>query len=407
MAFFEISRQARRRVGIASELPATHPAVLDQLDTLLASLPDPELLCAEERAGSMTAAVMLRNRLDAFLTGLAGAADRNSDARLLHAGTTGTLVAAATGQNPQTGSATVTRARELAELPAVAAAYASGTISTAHVAAITADAARIDNFTAIEAGVVATAAVVEPAELRRILTVLVDQSRPERLDEKHEALCVKRGLSLSETGNGMFRIDGYFDPITGNELRNTLTALMKRTGPNDTRTPKQRRADAMADLLHAAAANTRPLGGSALSILIDLDQLTDARGATLDDNTPLGPQLFDLLTCTPQLNLLLGVKRKKIFVPLALGRSTRRATAGQWKALVARDRGCIRCGRAARHCEAHHIHHWRHGGKTDLKNLVLLCNRCHHDLHFGHYTITVDHGVPTITPTTGRAPPRP
>jgi hypothetical protein len=37
--------------------------------------------------------------------------------------------------------------------------------------------------------------------------------------------------------------------------------------------------------------------------------------------------------------------------------------------------------------------------------MVLLCSRCHHDLHFGQYTITMDQGIPRITPTTGRAPP--
>jgi hypothetical protein len=36
---------------------------------------------------------------------------------------------------------------------------------------------------------------------------------------------------------------------------------------------------------------------------------------------------------------------------------------------------------------------------------VLLCSYCHHDLHFGAYTITMDQGIPRITPTTGRAPP--
>ncbi len=38
--------------------------------------------------------------------------------------------------------------------------------------------------------------------------------------------------------------------------------------------------------------------------------------------------------------------------------------------------------------------------------MVLLCQTCHHDLHFGHYTITMNQGIPHITPTTSRAPPR-
>ena len=115
-----------------------------------------------------------------------------------------------------------------------------------------------------------------------------------------------------------------------------------------------------------------------------------------------GPESFDLLTCAAVCQVIFGVKRKGTFVPLALGRAKRRATAQQWAALVARDRGCIRCGRAPRFCQAHHILHWKNGGLTDVSNLALLCARCHHDLHHGRYTITVDeYGIPTITATRG------
>ena len=104
--------------------------------------------------------------------------------------------------------------------------------------------------------------------------------------------------------------------------------------------------------------------------------------------------------------MILGTRRDKSFVPLALARGKRTANHDQWRALTARDRGCIRCGKAPRYCQAHHIHHWRHGGTTDLANLVLLCSRCHHDLHHGHYTITKTHGIPHITTTGTRAPPQ-
>jgi len=93
-------------------------------------------------------------------------------------------------------------------------------------------------------------------------------------------------------------------------------------------------------------------------------------------------------------------------VPLALARGRRGASHAQWQALVARDRGCIRCGRTPRFCQAHHVHHWRHGGTTDITNLVLLCSRCHHDLHFGVFTVRMDQGTPIIGPAPSRAPPQ-
>jgi hypothetical protein len=113
---------------------------------------------------------------------------------------------------------------------------------------------------------------------------------------------------------------------------------------------------------------------------------------------------LDLLSCTAACAAIFGVKHKGTFMPLALARTARRASAAQWAALIARDRGCIRCGRAPRFCQAHHIVHWKNGGLTDLSNLALLCSRCHHDLHLGHYVITVaSHGEPIIQAT--RAPP--
>ena len=406
MAFFEVSRQVRRRLEIAAELPTEHPAVLDEIEALLGALPDPEVLYAEQRAGTLTVLARLRNRIDAYLTQVAAEADRQADSRVLHAGTTGMLVAVATGQNPQAGSALVQRGYLLGTLPRVSRSFQRGCISAAHVAVITGECHRITGFAGLEAQVVAIAESVEPAELRRLLKLLADQSRPEAKDQDHAALHSKRGVSLSETTDGMFRLDGYLDPVAGATLRDALAPLMARIGRGDKRTPHQRRADALADLTAAGLANRSPLGLSEVSVLVDLEDLSSGEGGCLDDDSPLGARLFDLITCTAIVSVILGTRREGVFVPLALARGKRGASAAQWKALVARDRGCIRCGRAPRFCEAHHAHHWRNGGFTDVDNLVLLCQRCHHDLHFGEYTITIDHGIPRITPTSTRAPPQ-
>jgi hypothetical protein len=70
-------------------------------------------------------------------------------------------------------------------------------------------------------------------------------------------------------------------------------------------------------------------------------------------------------------------------VPLDVGREQRTVTAGQWAALVVRDRGCAfpGCTRPAEWCIAHHITHWADGGPTDLNNLVLLCGYHHRTVH--------------------------
>ncbi len=404
MAVFEVSRQVSRRMRLAEELPTEHPSQLDEIDALIDRLPDPELMYAESRAGSMKALSQLRNRIDAAITTLAATADEHKDWRVLGAGSTGMLVAVATGANPAVGSATVARGNTLQHLPKVAGSFAAGRLSGMHVAVITAEAPRITRFADIEAEVVTIAERVEPNELRRLLKLLADQCRPDGRDARAEDLHAKRSLSLSETLSGMFRIDGYLDPVAGAALRDAMAGLLARTGRNDKRSIHQRRADALLDLVTAGMANTNPLGISQVSVLVELEDLS-ADGAVLDDGSVLGTRMLDLLTCTAIVSVILGTRRNNVFVPLALARGKRGASVWQWRSLIARDRGCIRCGRAPRFCQAHHIHHWRHGGTTDLSNMVLLCSTCHHDLHHGHYTVTMNNGIPTITTTSTRSPP--
>jgi hypothetical protein len=70
--------------------------------------------------------------------------------------------------------------------------------------------------------------------------------------------------------------------------------------------------------------------------------------------------------------------------PLALGRRRRLATRGQRRALLRRDGGCARPGCPENRRErlhAHHMRHWLFGGRTDLANLVLLCDVDHGLVH--------------------------
>ena len=271
MSVLELSRQALRRSRIKDSLPTDHPAVLDEIEELLDALPDPLDLGPDEIVGSMQVTAQLRNRLEAYLVVLAGTADAMHVAQSMHAGTTGTLVAAATGTNPAIGSGIVGTARALRTLPHVADAFRAGTIGSLHVHALRNAASRITDFAEIEQALVDVAASVEPAELRRILALLIGQCQPDAPDTDHEAQGDKRGLSLSETPNGMFRLDGWLDAIEGRRLRDALAAFTDRATTGDTRTPTQARADALADIISAANANTRPLGVSGLSGLVDIE----------------------------------------------------------------------------------------------------------------------------------------
>jgi hypothetical protein len=39
--------------------------------------------------------------------------------------------------------------------------------------------------------------------------------------------------------------------------------------------------------------------------------------------------------------------------------------------------------------EAHHIHHWERGGRTDLSNLLPLCRHHHDRLHAERWQLTM------------------
>ena len=74
---------------------------------------------------------------------------------------------------------------------------------------------------------------------------------------------------------------------------------------------------------------------------------------------------------------------------LNLGRTTRLANRAQRRALRGLYRGCAipGCTIGYDHCKLHHIIWWRHGGTTDLDNLIPVCSRHHTKIHHDAWTI--------------------
>ncbi len=76
--------------------------------------------------------------------------------------------------------------------------------------------------------------------------------------------------------------------------------------------------------------------------------------------------------------------------PLNLGRRSREASWQQVEFLRRRDGGCRYCG-SQLFLEAHHIRWWdRDKGRTDMSNLVMACQSCHHNWHEGGWVIEGD-----------------
>ena len=74
---------------------------------------------------------------------------------------------------------------------------------------------------------------------------------------------------------------------------------------------------------------------------------------------------------------------------VGIGRVSRQIPAWLRRALDHRDEGCRfpSCART-RWTHAHHIHHWAHGGPTNLDNLITLCGWHHRLVHNQGWEIT-------------------
>ena len=115
----------------------------------------------------------------------------------------------------------------------------------------------------------------------------------------------------------------------------------------------------------------------------DDDQDGDGGPCQLDHGPALHPDTARRLACDASLVRILESDGR----PLSIGRKTRTVPPALRRALKARDPVCRFPGCPQRRfLHAHHIHHWAHGGRTDLSNLIQLCSHHHRLLHEGGYT---------------------
>ncbi len=197
-----------------------------------------------------------------------------------------------------------------------------------------------------------------------------------------EELEERRYLFAAKTFEGMVKLDGLLDPVTGDLV---LTALGAATPPpcrDDRRTARQRRADALADLARSFLDSGQASGTEKPHVLVltDLDALQGHGGGVHEtaNGHVLTPGQVRWYACDCTISrIILGPDSE----PLDIGRATRIIPPAMRRALIARDRHCQHpgCDRDHRWCDAHHIQHWADGGPTALTNLKLLC-RHHHTL---------------------------
>lgn len=127
-----------------------------------------------------------------------------------------------------------------------------------------------------------------------------------------------------------------------------------------------------------------------LHLVMDAADLASGRGADTFDGQHLSPADTDRLLCDSTIARILFDPTSGLVLDHA--RARRLVTPAQRAALAVRDGGCSfpGCDVGPTACDAHHIVHWRRGGRTDLDNLTLVCWTHHALVHDDGWIVVPD-----------------
>jgi hypothetical protein len=282
----------------------------------------------------------------------------------------------------------------LESLPKVAAALASGEISyqstsvLCHLREQLAEKAKLFD----EDEMLEYARAWSVFHLRKLCTAARHEADPDGFFNDAEENFTRRRFHISEMSDGLYLVDGVMDPVAGAAFKTAVDALAKPKGPEDERTAKQRRADAVGELaIHAMDQGTLPRRHGVkphINVTITLEGLKNELGAPpadLDLSLPISTWTAERIACDCTMSRVLLADSMVIDV----GRATRTVSPPMRRALRVRDKGCRfpGCDRQVNWTSPHHIVFWARGGPNKLPNLVLLCYFHHRLVHEGGWQV--------------------
>jgi hypothetical protein len=288
-----------------------------------------------------------------------------------------------------TASERVAISRKLAALPQTEHALADGDISYRHVALIAETAGQLgDKFEAqAETILVDVSKEVDPWRLQRAIWHLKHCLDADGVLGNANKANDRRFLHLSQTFDGVYRIDGWLDAEGGAILNTALDSVMGPWTEGDNRTATQRRADAAVEMARRQldGGQLPAVGGQKphLAVSVDMATLSKEPGsmaAELEWSQPIPAETARRLACDAAITPIIDGEAD---------RTSRVVPGATRRALIARDRGCRfpGCDCPPAWTDAHHIKHWADGGPTTLENLILLCRRHHRLVHEEGWTL--------------------
>jgi hypothetical protein len=298
---------------------------------------------------------------------------------------------------PGTARQHVRVARAMRRLPVVTAAFTSGELSYSKVRALTRVAEPSTEAELVEFARHATASQVERTVRAWRRSDDVDAGR----------VADRRRFSWWIEDDGMVTVQIRMEAEPGAQFLAAIESLAERDArreraartrvadegrvpaepePADRVEPlpvtTERRCRALTQLAAAAADAGRRAGDPPrreVVVVVDAAVLADdeaAGRAHLEGGPALSPAQARRLACDAAVTAIVTDGAQV----LAQGRARRYATRAQRRALLMRDGGCARPGCEETRIErlhAHHLRHWLHGGRTDVSNMVLLCDVDH------------------------------
>ena len=222
-----------------------------------------------------------------------------------------------------------------------------------------------------------------------------------------------RYLRFTDGADGTVYVKGAFDCAAGATIKTSMEPLAQPLGDDDYRSRERRSADAWVEMAaHSLDTGAVPQHASVrphvqvTTTLETLQALVGAPAGEMALSLPISSKTVQRFACDSSITrVLLGADSAVIDA----GRAKRVVASGTRRVLDARDKHCRwpGCERPASWSSAHHILHWAQGGKTDLSNMILLCQHHHWMVHEGGWRLSLaaDGRVIAIPPETDFYPP--
>ena len=226
---------------------------------------------------------------------------------------------------------------------------------------------------------------------------------PDDLDKAYLDGMARRDVKLSKTLGG-WHLTGFLDIEAGAMLDTVLRNLSAPRQAGDDRSPADRRMDGLEQLLRRTLEHGLPSDNGIrphLNVIVTAETLKAiAKGpenrptigelepAILQGFGPIGPVLLSVLLDDGQITPILVKDIEPNPDILDVGRTHRRATPRQARAISFRQNGtCASPGCHHPIAHNHHRHWWSNGGRTVLDEMDGRCAKCHTLIHAGRLNV--------------------